>query len=83
MRKWIHIIVVVLSLVFLSGLLTPLSAQYTGLLQKNELADGLRTTQILDTVSSVKQNLRDYSFTIRPIMPEVWEKPTKNWIKLT
>lgn len=83
MRNWIHIIVFVASLLLSSGVLTPLSAQYTGLFQKNELADGLRTIQILDTVSSVKQNLRDYSFSIRPIMPEVWEKPTKNWIKLT
>ncbi|MBM3413082.1 MAG: capsule assembly Wzi family protein [Bacteroidetes bacterium] len=55
-------------------------AQYNGFLQKNDLADGLRTIQILDSAAAAKQNLTDYSFTIRPIMPEIWESTKKNWI---
>jgi len=57
-------------------------AQYNGLLQKNDMADGLRTIQILDSATSTKLNLNDYSFTIRPIMPEIWQGTKKNWIAL-
>ena len=49
------------------------SAQYNGLMQRNDLADGLRTIQILDSATAVKQNITDYSFMIRPIMPEIWQ----------
>jgi len=57
-------------------------AQYNGLLQKNDMADGLRTIQILDSATAAKQNITDYSFTIRPIMPEIWSGTKKNWIAL-
>lgn len=58
------------------------SAQYNGLMQRNDLADGLRTIQILDSATAVKQNITDYSFMIRPIMPEIWQGTKKNWIAL-
>lgn len=57
-------------------------AQYNGLFQKNDWMDGLRTIQLLDSTKAVKQHLQDYSFTIRPITPEIWEGTTKNWIAL-
>lgn len=46
------------------------------------MADGLRTLQILDSAQSAKKNLQDYSFLIRPIMPEIWQGAHKNWIAL-
>jgi hypothetical protein len=61
---------------------TAVFGQYNGLLQKIDMADGLRTIQILDTVKSKELNLGDYSFTIRPLMPEVWQGAKKNWIAL-
>ncbi len=58
------------------------SAQYNGLLQRNDITDILRGYQVLDSQKSKDLNLGNYSFAIRPINPFAFEKPGQNWIKL-
>jgi len=58
------------------------SAQYNGLLQRNDITDILRGYQVLDSQKSKALNLGNYSFAIRPINPFAFEKPDQNWIKL-
>lgn len=57
-------------------------SQYNGLLQRNDITDVLRADQLLDTTKAKERNLKDYSFTIRPINPFAFEDPKKNWIML-
>jgi hypothetical protein len=58
------------------------SAQYNGLLQRNDITDLLRGYQLLDTQQTRQKNLANYSFAIRPINPFAFESPQKNWIML-
>ena len=58
------------------------SAQFNGLLQRNDITDIMRGYQVLDSQKSKELNLGSYSFAIRPINPFAFDKPQQNWIKL-